>query len=95
MNTMKLFFTPQELADKWKVSPRTLANRRYLGGGPRYTKLGGKVAYPVKAVEEYEALTRTHTERLDADIEAILKNNAKGCRAAFLKGFTSALEGAA
>jgi predicted site-specific integrase-resolvase len=44
-----------ELADRWKVSPRTLERWRWLGQGPRFMKLGGRVAYRLEDVETYEA----------------------------------------
>lgn len=44
-----------ELALRWGVSPRTLERQRWLGVGPRYLKLMGRVAYRVTDVEEYEA----------------------------------------
>jgi predicted site-specific integrase-resolvase len=43
-----------ELADRWKVSPRTLERWRWLGQGPRFMKLGGRVAYRLEDVEAYE-----------------------------------------
>jgi predicted DNA-binding transcriptional regulator AlpA len=52
----KLFLTPKELTERWvgSVSVRTLANWRSYGDGPRFVKLGGRVAYKVTDVEEWE-----------------------------------------
>jgi predicted DNA-binding transcriptional regulator AlpA len=52
----KLFLTPKELSERWvgSVSVRTLANWRSTGDGPRYVKIGGRVAYKVTEVEEWE-----------------------------------------
>ena len=46
-----------ELVARWRgqVRPSTLASWRTKGIGPRYLKLGGRVLYPVIAVEEFEA----------------------------------------
>lgn len=44
-----------ELARRWKLSPRTLERWRWLGQGPRYLKIGGRVVYRMGDVEEYEA----------------------------------------
>ncbi len=44
-----------ELARRWKLSPRTLERWRWLGQGPRYLKIGGRVVYRVEDVEAYEA----------------------------------------
>jgi hypothetical protein len=43
-----------ELSRRWKVSPRTLERWRWLGQGPRFMKLGGRVAYRLEDVEAYE-----------------------------------------
>jgi hypothetical protein len=54
MNTV--FLTPHDLVERWKglVTEKTLANWRCSGDGPRYVKIGGKVAYNLEAVKEYE-----------------------------------------
>jgi hypothetical protein len=44
-----------ELARRWNVSLRTLERWRWLGQGPVYLKLGGRVSYRVDDIEEYEA----------------------------------------
>lgn len=50
--------TPNELAERWRVDRKTLANWRAKGRGPAYIKLGSaeysKVLYPKEAVEAYE-----------------------------------------
>jgi len=43
-----------ELSRRWKVSPRTLERWRWLGQGPRFMKLGGRVAYRLEEVEAFE-----------------------------------------
>jgi hypothetical protein len=45
-----------ELARRWCLSPRTLERWRWLGQGPRYLKIGGRVAYRVEDIEAYEAV---------------------------------------
>ncbi len=44
-----------ELARRWKLSPRTLERWRWLGQGPRYLKIGGRVVYRVEDIETFEA----------------------------------------
>jgi hypothetical protein len=44
-----------ELALRWNVSPRTLERWRWLGQGPRFLKLGGRVAYRLEDIEAFEA----------------------------------------
>lgn len=42
-----------ELADRWKISPRTLERWRWAGQGPAFVKLGGRVVYSLEAIEAY------------------------------------------
>lgn len=44
-----------DLARRWSISPRTLERWRWLGQGPRYIKIGGRVVYRVEEVEAFEA----------------------------------------
>jgi hypothetical protein len=44
-----------ELARRWKLSPRTLERWRWLGQGPQYLKIGGRIVYRVEDIEAYEA----------------------------------------
>ena len=34
-----------ELSRRWRISPRTLERWRWLGEGPQYLKIGGRVVY--------------------------------------------------
>lgn len=51
--------TQNELAARWSLSPRTLEQWRWRGVGPRYLKLGGRVAYRLVDIETFET-TRLH-----------------------------------
>jgi hypothetical protein len=42
------------LAERWRVSMRTLEQWRWQGKGPRYLKIGGRVVYRVEDVEAFE-----------------------------------------
>ncbi len=44
-----------DLADRWKISHRTLERWRWLGLGPLFIKVGGRVIYRLEDVETYEA----------------------------------------
>ncbi len=44
-----------ELSRRWSISPRTLERWRWLGQGPRYLKIGGRVVYRLEDIEAYEA----------------------------------------
>ena len=50
----KIFLDQNELAERWLRSPRTLEAWRANGKGPSYTKIGGKVLYKIKDIEELE-----------------------------------------
>jgi hypothetical protein len=50
------YLTPEQLSARFggNIKVTTLANWRNLGIGPKFTKLGGKVLYPITEVEEFE-----------------------------------------
>ena len=50
------YLTPTDLVNRYRgtITIRTLANWRSTGEGPRYTKIGGRVLYPVDAVKAWE-----------------------------------------
>lgn len=48
------FLNQKQLARRWGLSPRTLERWRWLRQGPVYFKLGGKVAYRVTDIEQFE-----------------------------------------
>ena len=43
-----------ELSRRWSLSPRTLERWRWVGEGPRYLKIGGRVLYRLADVETFE-----------------------------------------
>ena len=45
-----------ELANRWRMSPRTLERWRFTGEGPRFMKIGGRVVYRLEDIEAFEAL---------------------------------------
>jgi hypothetical protein len=50
-----LHYNQIELADRWRVSPKTLERWRWLRKGPRFIKIGGRVVYRLVDVESFEA----------------------------------------
>lgn len=52
----KLFLTPQELVSRYegRVNVRTLANWRSAGVSPPFTKVGGRILYPLNELIEWE-----------------------------------------
>ena len=51
----KLGLTEPQLAGALGVTPRTLERWHWLGQGPRFLKIGGKVIYRLADIEAYEA----------------------------------------
>ena len=51
---MQDFLNQMELAQRWRVSHRTLETWRWLCKGPAYIKLGGQVRYRLTDVAEFE-----------------------------------------
>lgn len=50
---------PADLAERWAIPTKTLANWRSAGKGPAYIKVGGTVRYTLADVELHEAANRT------------------------------------
>jgi hypothetical protein len=48
------FLTVEELAERWRVSTRTLERWRAAGEGPPWVRLKGKVIHPASGVCAYE-----------------------------------------
>lgn len=46
--------TPDELAIRWKLTTRTLAQWRYNGAGPKFIKIGNEIFYRIEAIESFE-----------------------------------------
>ena len=44
-----------ELADRWRLSERTLERWRWQKQGPPFLKIGGRVRYPLSEIEAFEA----------------------------------------
>ena len=59
----------KQLAERWNLSAKTLERWRWLGEGPSFLKLGGRVVYRLEDIETYEqqqlrSCTSTHPEFL-------------------------------
>ena len=52
-----------ELARRWRLSHRTLERWRWLGEGPQYLKIGGRVVYRLEDVEAFEVGKMRETGR--------------------------------
>lgn len=47
-----------DLSRRWGISHRTLERWRYLGEGPAFLKIGGRVLYRLEDVEMFEKRNR-------------------------------------
>ncbi|MFN6253492.1 MAG: helix-turn-helix transcriptional regulator [Acetobacteraceae bacterium] len=71
--------TQKALARRWCLSARTLERWRWLGQGPAFLKLGGRVAYRLEDIEAFEAAQTRDTantsqqSRTDTRVGAIGK----------------------
>jgi hypothetical protein len=50
------YLTPAQLVERYegRISVRTLANWRYLGTGPVFTRVGGRILYAEDKLIEWE-----------------------------------------
>lgn len=50
-----------DVSRRWCLSPRTLERWRWLGVGPKFLKIGGKVLYRLEDIESYENTHLLHS----------------------------------
>jgi hypothetical protein len=50
----KTYLTATALAARWHLTPHTLSQWRWNGRGPLFSKMGKKVLYELKHIEEFE-----------------------------------------
>jgi hypothetical protein len=50
------YLTPVQVSERFgsRITVRTLANWRYLGTGPKFSRIGGRILYPAKELGEWE-----------------------------------------
>lgn len=54
----QLFLTTADVAERWRISPRTLEGWRDKGIGPTYCRIGSRIRYQILDVEKYERCWR-------------------------------------
>ena len=54
MDITESYLSEKSLAKKWGISHKTLQRWRWLRTGPSYFKIGGRIRYSNKSIEEYE-----------------------------------------
>lgn len=50
----EIFLTPRQLSERWHLSYSTLERWRWLGVGPSYIKIGGRIRYRIEDIEAHE-----------------------------------------
>lgn len=50
-----VFLREDELAQRWRIAPRTLQRWRRAGTGPRHLRIGARIVYPLDDVVAFEA----------------------------------------
>ena len=55
MKTSRVCCNQRDLARRWSMSERTLERWRWLGQGPQFLKIGGRVLYRLEDIEAFEA----------------------------------------
>ncbi len=48
------FLTPDLLASRWNLTPKTLTQWRWNGKGPNFLKIGHRVLYRIEDIEQFE-----------------------------------------
>lgn len=62
----RVYLTQSELADRWRISERTLESWRLRPGcGPRVTKIGSRVRYSMTEVTAFEKAHVENGQRYD------------------------------
>lgn len=54
-DTILRHLNQRDLADRWRMSVRTLERWRLFRQGPPFLKLGGRVVYRIEDIEAFEA----------------------------------------
>ena len=53
--SQNVFFTTKEVANRWRLSPRSLEGWRDKGIGPTYRVIGSSVRYHIDDIIEFES----------------------------------------
>lgn len=54
MKNKVTYFTPEELAERWRLKMGTLYAWRAKGRGPKFIRINKKILYPSSEIELYE-----------------------------------------
>ncbi len=75
----KVLLSPEELADRWLLTPYTLGRWRRNGKGPQFSKTESGIRYRIEDVEAFE---KSRTYKSTADYPPELKHKKKSGKAA-------------
>jgi hypothetical protein len=51
---VNFLLTEAQVSERWRISVKTLRNKRVSGGGPAFVKLGRSVRYRLEDVVDFE-----------------------------------------
>jgi len=51
-----IHYDQRDLANRWRLSPRTLERWRWERIGPTFLKIGGRVVYRLSDIEKFEKM---------------------------------------
>lgn len=58
----KIFLTPEELSERWKLPLSTLDQWRWYRKGPPFVRMGKRIRYTIKGIEDFESqVVQTNT----------------------------------
>ena len=57
-----------ELSRRWSISPRTLERWRWLGQGPQFLKIGGRVVYRLEDIEAVRSREEAGGRKMTATV---------------------------
>jgi hypothetical protein len=60
---LRRFLSQSELAERWRLSERTIEKWRSLGQGPAFIRVGRRVIYDLSVIEAYETANIRGGER--------------------------------
>jgi hypothetical protein len=60
---LRRFLNQSELAERWRLSERTIEKWRSLGQGPAFIRVGRRVIYDLSVIEAYETANISGGER--------------------------------
>jgi Helix-turn-helix domain len=67
----------QELAERWNISRRTLDRWRWVGAGPVFLKLGGRVVYRLADIEAFEEAQPHPAQGAASSLHRLLRRSAE------------------